>query len=61
MATLAQAAREDGLEHDFEAALALAKDGRDVAAIEGMMRGMFSRDEIRAMIAHARSTATMRS
>lgn len=46
--------RHDGFEHHLEAARALADDGIDAATIEGMMRFMFSRAQINALIAEAR-------
>ena len=55
MAQLARDAQTEGLEHDLEAAQALARDGLAVETIEGMMRGMFSRPQIRAMLAEAKT------
>ena len=54
IAELESTARHDGLEHHLEAARALADDGIDAATIAGMMRFMFSRAQINALIAEAR-------
>ena len=58
IAELERAAHKDGLEHHLAAAQSLARDGLDVETIEGMMRGMYSRTQIRAMIVQARETDT---
>ena len=50
---LEREAREDGLEHHLDAARGLAEIGLDVDTIDGMMRWMFSRVQIRALIAEA--------
>ena len=54
---LAADARRDGLDHHLEAARALARDGVDATTIEGMMRFMYSRQDIEAMIAEAQQPA----
>ena len=56
IADLERVAREDGLEHDLEAAKSLARNGLPVETIEGMMRGMFSKTEIVALLAEAKAT-----
>ena len=53
IAELEREAREDGLEHHLEAARGLAADGIDIDTIDGMMRWLFSRTQIKALIAEA--------
>ena len=54
IAELETTTQRDGSEHHLAAARALADDGIDAATIEGMMRFMFSRAQINALIAEAR-------
>lgn len=60
VAELERDARRDALEHHLEAARALAADNIDAATIEGMMRGMYSRPELQALIAEARANGSSR-
>ena len=53
---LEESARRDGLEHHLEAAKALSRDGVDAETIRAMMRFMYSRAEIRALIAAVNTT-----
>ena len=46
----------DGLVHHLAAARHLASQGLADEVIEGMMRGMYTRTSIRALIAEARAT-----
>lgn len=55
IAELEMAAKVQGLEHHLEAARSLAAHGIDPETIEGMMRFMFSRTQIAALIAEART------
>ena len=57
LADLRDDARRDGLEHHLDTAQSLARDGVDATIIDGMMRSMYSRAQIQAMIADAKQTA----
>ena len=50
---LETAAKVEGVEHHPDAARGLAADGIDIETIERMMRWMFSRTQIAALIAEA--------
>ena len=56
IAELDREAQHDGLVHHLAAARHLASQGLAVEVIEGMMRGMYTRKSIRALIAEARAT-----
>lgn len=50
IADIEHSAREDGLEHHLEAVRELARDRVDVDTIDAMMRFMFTRPQLEALV-----------